>query len=169
MRLRLVLEDSRSHDSGHGAAEADEHRDEALAVQADLVHDLVHNEGGPGHVAGVLQESNRQKQQKDVRQKDQHTADTAEDAVNDQRMQRPRLTRPYGGHHPGGKSKKSLQPPHGIFAGREGKLENKIHQHDEDRQAQYGMGQDGVSLVRHVVPQFDAALNGFLAGAEMEP
>ena len=57
--------------AGHGAAEADQHRDEALAVQADLVHDPVHHERGAGHVARVFENRDGQEQQQNVRQKDQ--------------------------------------------------------------------------------------------------
>ena len=52
----VVLYGACGHDGGYVAAEAHDHGDERLAVQAYLVHELVHDEGGAGHVSGVLQQ-----------------------------------------------------------------------------------------------------------------
>lgn len=45
---------ARGHDGRHRAAEADEHRHNAAAGQADLAQGLIHDESDAGHVAGVL-------------------------------------------------------------------------------------------------------------------
>jgi len=54
------------------------------AVQAGRPHDLVHQEGGPGHVAGVLQHDDEEEQDQDLGQEDQHAADPGDDAVHHQ-------------------------------------------------------------------------------------
>jgi len=77
----VTLDRARGHDGGHVAAEAHEHGDKRLAVQADAVHDAVHDEGRAGHVARIFHERDEEVKQQDVRQEDGHAAHTADDAV----------------------------------------------------------------------------------------
>ena len=54
------------HDGGHRAAEAHQHRDKGLAAQAKAPQQAVHDKGSPGHIAGVLQEGEKQEQNGDL-------------------------------------------------------------------------------------------------------
>ena len=48
--------------AGNGAAEADEHRHDGLAGQADAPQQLVHHERHARHIAGVFQNRQEEKQ-----------------------------------------------------------------------------------------------------------
>ena len=69
--IPAVFQSPRGHDRRHRAAEAHQHGDEALSMQADLVHEPIHDERRPGHVAAVFQKRDGEKQQQDDRQEDQ--------------------------------------------------------------------------------------------------
>ena len=69
------------HDGRHGASESDEHRHEASAGEADLTQQGVHDKGDSGHVAGVFQNGQEEKQHEDDRQEAQHASDAGEYAV----------------------------------------------------------------------------------------
>ena len=56
----------------------------APAGEADLPQQLIHHEGHPGHVAGVLQDGEEEEQHHDDGQEAQHAAHPGEDAVDDQ-------------------------------------------------------------------------------------
>ena len=77
---------ARGHDGGHGAAEADQHRHDAAARQADLAQQLVHHKGHARHIAAVLQHGQEEEQHHDDRQEAQHAADARKYAVDHQRM-----------------------------------------------------------------------------------
>ena len=66
----------RGHDAGDAAAGAHQHGDEALAGEAELAEDPVHDEGDTGHVADVLQNGQHQKQHQHLGHEAQHRADT---------------------------------------------------------------------------------------------
>ena len=77
------------HDARNGAGKGTEHGNETLAVQADLAHQPVHEKGGPGHVAGVLQKPDEEEQQQDLRQENHHGSHARDDAVHEQAVQVP--------------------------------------------------------------------------------
>ena len=77
---------ARRHDGRHGAAEADEHGNDAAAGQADLAQRLVHHKCDAGHVAGILQNREEEKERHDDRQEHQHTAYARKNAVDDEAM-----------------------------------------------------------------------------------
>ena len=52
-------------------------------------HQLVHQERRPGHVAAVFEQRDEQEQDHDLRQEDEHPADAADHAVDQQAAQRP--------------------------------------------------------------------------------
>ena len=83
-----VLDGARGHDAGDGAGEAAKQRDEALAVQADLGQQAVHQEGGPGEVAAVFEDREEEEEHRDLRDEDDDRADAFEDAVGEQRLER---------------------------------------------------------------------------------
>ena len=52
-------------------------------MQADLVHQLVHEEGASGHVSAVFEERESKEENENVGQKDDDAAHAADDAVDD--------------------------------------------------------------------------------------
>ena len=85
--ITLVFNGTGSHNARHAAADADEHRDEGLAAQAELTEDTVEHEGDTGHVAAGLEEGQHQKQDEHLRYEAEHRADTGDNAVEDQALQ----------------------------------------------------------------------------------
>ena len=82
-----VLDGARGHDAGDGAGKRAEHRDEGFAVQADLRHQPIHDEGGARHVAGVLENPEEEEEDENLRQEDDDAADAGDDAVGEQAVQ----------------------------------------------------------------------------------
>ena len=58
-------------------------------MQAHLAHDPVEDEGGARHVATVLQQADEEEQHQDLREKDDHAPDPADDTVDQQAFQLP--------------------------------------------------------------------------------
>ena len=61
-----VVDVAGGHDGGHVAAETDEHGDERAPVQANSVHDAVHQVGLTRHVARLLHQRDEEEQDDDV-------------------------------------------------------------------------------------------------------
>ena len=80
-----ILDIARRHDSGYVTAEAHEHRDETTSVEADAVHDRIHDEGFTGHITGVLHERDEEEEDDDVRQESEHRPYSLQHAVDEQR------------------------------------------------------------------------------------
>ena len=72
----------RSRSDGSVRAEADEHRHDGLAGQADAPQQLVHHERHARHIAGVFQNRQEEKERHDDRQKAQNRADALKNAVD---------------------------------------------------------------------------------------
>ena len=51
-----------------------------------MTEHTVHDEGDADHVAAVFQDRQKQKQDRHLRNKSKHCANTADDAINDQRL-----------------------------------------------------------------------------------
>ena len=85
--VALVLDGTRSHDARDAAASADQHGNEALAGQAELTEDTVHDEGDTGHIADILQNGQQEEQDQHLGNEAQDRADTGDDAVHDQAVQ----------------------------------------------------------------------------------
>jgi hypothetical protein len=81
LALPVALQGARGHHRRHVAAEADDERHEGLARQADGAHGPVHDEGGAGHVAGILQRGQEDVQAGDDRDEGRHHSEAAADAV----------------------------------------------------------------------------------------
>ena len=82
----LVLDGLGGHDAGDAAARGYEHGDERLTGQAKAAEHAVHDEGDAGHIAAVLQEGQHHKEQEHLRDEAEDSAQTADDAVADQRI-----------------------------------------------------------------------------------
>ena len=81
-RAFLRLDDPDAQDRRDVAAEAEAHRDEALAVQPHEVHEAVHDEGGPGHVAHVLEKGQGGEEDQQDREKGQDRPDAPDHPVD---------------------------------------------------------------------------------------
>ena len=75
------------HNARHRAAEADQHRHDAAAREADLAQQLIHHKRDARHVAAVLEHREKEKQCDDDRQKAQNAADAVENTIDHERMQ----------------------------------------------------------------------------------
>ena len=83
-----AFERAGGHDCRDVASEAHQQRNERLAVQSDLMHQLIHDEGRACHIARIFHQRNEEEQDQDVGQKDDHSPYSADDAVDDQVAQR---------------------------------------------------------------------------------
>ena len=151
--VALVLNGTGGHDAGHAAAGADEHGDKALAAQAELAEDTVHDERHAGHVAHILQDGQHQEQHQHLGHEAQHRAHAGNDAVHNQPLQ------------PGGGAD-ALQPAahrrrhnlaeqhvvgptgHPVAHRADGHIVHRKHDHRENRQGQNPVGHNPVNLVR---------------------
>ena len=144
-----VLDGARSHDGRHVASEAHDERDERLAVEAHLVHDLVHDEGGAGHVARVFHQRNEQVEYQDVGQEDDDAPHTADDAVDEQILQRT-----FGhvvANEGAERIHQALNPSLRIGSQHEGDFEHQEHEEEEDGESPDAVRHDGVDDPRHVL------------------
>ncbi|OPY13819.1 MAG: hypothetical protein A4E69_01465 [Syntrophus sp. PtaB.Bin138] len=159
-----VFQGSGCHDRRYGAAETDEHRDETLAVQPDFVHQTIHDEGRPGHVARIFQDRDGQKEQQNVRQKHDDPAHAADDAIHQKGLQQAfRSFRPPPCHlfpHP---AEEGFKPAHGRIAQGKGQLEDKVHQPQKDRKTENTVRDDGINPIRHGMTDLDGGAGRFLA------
>ncbi len=141
----LVLDHPRGHDARHRASERRQHGDERLAVQSHPGHQLVHQVGGPGHVAAVFQHRDEQEEDQDLGQEDEHSADAAQHPVDQKAAQR---SRGHPGLDPlGERGKPGVDPGHerpgpGIHA-----LEHHHHHEGEDDHPPHGMGKHAIDPV----------------------
>ena len=146
-----VFDGAGCHDGRHVAAEAHDHGDEALAVQANLVHEFIHDESCAGHIPAVFQDGNEEVQDKDVGQEHQHAAAAGDDAVYQQVPEPPRghpschlATEPV---YP------RVNPVHRVLADGKGSPEDKPQQQKEDREREPLVGDKGVDFVGKGTPR----------------
>src|SRR3546814_13073801 len=76
------------HDAGDRAGGARQQRDEGATGEARLVHQTIEQERGTRQIAGFLEYKDEQKQDQNLRQEYQHAAETREDAVDQQALER---------------------------------------------------------------------------------
>ena len=81
-----IFNRARAHDSGNPARVAGKHRHEAFSVQAAPTEKFIHQKRRPRHVAGRFEQAEEEKQNQDLRQENQHAADTRDDAVHNKRL-----------------------------------------------------------------------------------
>lgn len=84
VRRSFSVHAPRRQHSRHGASETEQHRNETLAVKPEDVHETVHHVSRARHIAGPFQKCDTEKQEQNIRQKSEHSADTADDAVGNQ-------------------------------------------------------------------------------------
>ena len=132
--IAAVLDHARGHDAGNRAGERRQQRNERLAAQAHADHQLVHQVRGAGHVAAIFQHRQEEKQDQNLRQKDQHAADAADHAVDQQRLQRPVGIERASTASPRQPIAASIGL-HQRIGGHEDRRKNDQHGHREDQRA----------------------------------
>jgi hypothetical protein len=150
--VALVLQCARCVDRRNGAAKADDHRQEALALQADFAHQPIHHHGRTRHVAAIFQQGKHQVERQHNRYEDQDAAHAGDDTVDRQALD-PGSAQPNGAQQ--------RDDPVGDRAGHDQldpvqvrrrqvdrHLEDHPHQREEDGDAPNGVGDDAVELVR---------------------
>ena len=158
--VALVFNGARGHDAGDAAAGGDQHRDEALAGEAEAAEDPVHDEGDTGHVAAVLQETEHQEQHEHLGHEAEHRADAREDTVGNEadqpRSHIPALEDRAGAVLQPGAAQHVVRPVCQEGADRNAAVRNggahgqgvdQEHDDDEDRQGEDAVGDDLVDLV----------------------
>ena len=159
-----AFERPRGHNGRDVAAESHQQRDERLAVQADLVHQLIHDEGGARHVARVLHQRNEEKEDQYVRQKDDDAPHSADDPSYEQFAQG---TLGHKAGHPIAEPLHARFHPFGRYASqRERGLESDPHQQQKNGQSPDPVRHHAVDSVgRDVLLLGISGAIGFLEGA----
>ena len=150
--VTLLLDGAGGHDAGHAAARADQHRDEALAGEAEAAEDAIHDERDARHIAAILQNAQQQEQHEHLRHEAEHRADAADDTVHDQTGE------PVGAadalkealrRRNDPLADENVVRPIGQRAadGGNGDVIHQRHHRGEDRQAEDSVGQHAVDLV----------------------
>ena len=156
---------ARSHDGRHIAAKAHHHGDKAFSVQANLMHQFIHDERRAGHVPAVLHDGYKEVQDHDVGQEHQHAAHAGNDAVH-QEVPEPAVGQqaadPFAQPRHAG-----VDPVHRVLPHGEGGPENKPQQHQENRESRPLVGDNGVDTVCNGAPRafFLVALVSLRQGA----
>ena len=140
---------ARGHHTGDGAAEADEHRDDASTGKTDAAQGLIHHEGDARHVAAVLEQGEEEEQRDDKRQEAEHAAHALEHAVDHQGTQHAgearRDERVF--HQRRQRADAGVQQIGEEAADDvEGQVEHGQHDEDEHRDGRVFAGQDAVGL-----------------------
>ena len=84
----MTLDGSRCHHRRHITAEAHNQWDKRLAVQAHLVHQLIHDEGGTSHVARILHVGDEEVEDKNLRQEHDDGSHTTDDTIDEHILDR---------------------------------------------------------------------------------
>ena len=101
-------------------------------ISTDFAQQLVHNEGDTGHIAGVFQHGQEEKQSHNDRQEAEHTSHAGKHAVDDQRMDH-RIDA-VGGQpcvHPGGDLINAQREQIAQKASNDAKGQPKYQKHDQ--------------------------------------
>ena len=118
-------------------------------MQAHAVHQLVHDEGGTRHIAGVLHEGDEEVENQDLRQEHDDASHTTDDTVHEHR---PQGALAHRGAYPFAQPcHAGLYPVHGVLAEGEGRLEHHVENQEEDGEAQKTVRQQVVDAVCGVV------------------
>ena len=137
------------HDARNRAGKRAEHRYETLPVQANLAHQAVHQERRARHVAGVLQKTDEQKQQQDLRQENNHRAHTGNHAIHQQTVEIPRRDQAPNESAQAGHCR--LEGVHGNPGEAENALKHHRHDADEHQHAPHPMRHDTIQPVAECI------------------
>ena len=145
----LVFQGPGCHHSRHRAPKAQEHGDEGLPRQPQTAHHVFHYIGHPGHIPGIFQETQCQKQDQDIGQEGDNGPHAPQDPVDDQGFQG--IADGPGGEQP---FQAVPEPADEVFhiafqhiPYGEGQEEHHPHDQQEHRDGQNLVGHDGVNAV----------------------
>ena len=111
-------------------------------MQPHLMHNLIHDKRGTCHVTGVFHKRYAEIKNKDVRQKDNHTTNTTNNAVYQQVFQW--SVRHIGMYKIAEGFYQPLNTHHRVFAEHERPLEHKIHEQEENGESPHTVRYNGV-------------------------
>ena len=122
-----------------------EQRDEAFAVESDPVHEAIHNERGARHVARAFEQSDKEKQNENLRKE----FDDATDATDHTgRNKITEITVGHGVFDPRGQDGRLVVDPiHGRLRQRKNTDEEQGHHCAQHGPAPHRVGDDGIDFV----------------------
>ena len=107
-------------------------------MQAYPVHQLIHDEGGTGHVAGVLHDGKEEIENQYVGQEDEHAAHSCYYSVHKYILQPAILHE--GSHEVPELADEPVDPVHRVVAQGEGRLEDQVEDDKEYRKGRPFVG-----------------------------
>ena len=114
-------------------------------MQANPAHQAVHQEGCPGHVAGVFQQADEEEEQADLREENHHRPDTGDSASGDQVVE---IARGHARADPLGQGIDSrLDAVHRVLRQPEDGLEHQRHHRDKNEGSPNAVGHHAVDPV----------------------
>ena len=144
----LVVADRASrHNARDGAGKAGEQGHEALAVETAPLEELVHQEGGTGHVAGFFQQRDKKEQHQYLREEDEKAADAANHTIDHEALQH-RGAFQRGTGPVAEPAEQALDAVHQHAGPAIDGLEDDIHHADKDREAPDLVQEDLVDALR---------------------
>ena len=161
--LALVFHGARGVDAGHRTAKTDDHRQEALALQSQSLHQAVHHEGRPRHVARIFEQPQAQIQDPQHRHEGQHPTHPRQQPANQQALY-PRAAQPQPAQQraePTGQRAREyvIQPIHVRGWQLAGQAEQNKHHQQKKRQTQPAVRHQAVNFFRGGQPIAGAADN----------
>ena len=150
------------HHRGDRTAEAQHQRHKGAPLQAELAHHAIHHKGRAGHVAGILQNGNGKEEQQNVRQEHDHAANAADDTIHNKTV--PEAFRQSAADEFTQPAEEVFDPFHGRFRNSKGKPECRVHDRQEDGEAEELVRQHGIDLVRDLSAAFLGNGDGIAAG-----
>ncbi len=143
--IAAVFDHAGSHNAGDGAGERREEGNKRFAGEADAGHQLVHEVGRAGHVAAVFEDGDEKEEGEDLREKDEHAADSGDDAVGEHRPHQS-----FGDETRHQAAEQAVEPFDGRGGGTGDKEDGlKHHEHDrkEDERAENAVREPAVNAV----------------------
>ncbi len=135
------------HDRRDGAAVAQDEGDDGLAVEAQAVHEVVHEKGYPGQVAAVLQEGQAHQKGQEIRQHNGHAAENPHEQTLTQEL----VAETAGAQPIPGQIEGYVEISHeeifAVLANPKNRLEKQAHDEDQDGVAPHPVGSDLVQTV----------------------
>ena len=114
-------------------------------MQADLMHESVHDKSSSGHISGILKQGNEHIEQENIRKEYENASHTSDHSVN-HKVLYPAICHSRS-HKCSQLADEPFNPAHRIITYRECSLEHHIQKQEEDREGHPTVGHDCVYLV----------------------
>ena len=131
-------------------------------MQSHLVHQLIHDEGCPRHIARIFHEGDKGVQYQDIRQEDDNASHAADDSIHQKVFQRSVAHRVA--HEVADDAHQPFYPSHRIFSDAEGYFKHDPHEEDKDGEAQYLVRNERIYQLRAGYFPYFIPLEGFAEG-----